>query len=380
MSKTRTIGVIGAYGQTGVVVVSELLKRTDCTLLIGGRDAQKVHHLVQVMGERVIGKVIDINDKKTLSEFCASCAIVLNCAGPSYSVLDKVAQAAKEHGCHYVDPGGYDYVLEKIQADQTEIADKNLSFLLSAGWMPGLLEIFPMYVEVSAAQYFDQLNSLDIYYGDPSAWSTVGALDQVDLIQRYSHKSTGIFSYGEWKPKSLLSAAPTVVLPQPLGKQRVFLQALPEIKQFAAQRDFYQRIGSYVGLVSTSTLLTSLYIKLFMKDKPLPAARRLQAAYKNDFERSQRIGGFIVATIDGFKDQQPHRVVGTLLEKMHYWITGLVPAIAVEMLLNEKITKRGCYYLHEVVDPQYFMSELFKAGVRYDIQTSATTPTQVSVV
>ncbi|ESA36655.1 saccharopine dehydrogenase [Leptolyngbya sp. Heron Island J] len=380
MSKTRTIGVIGAYGQTGVVVVSELLKRTDCTLLIGGRDTQKVHHLVQVMGERVTGKVIDIDDRETLSEFCASCAIVVNCAGPSYAILDKVAQVAKEYNCHYVDPGGYEYVLEQLQPDQTEIVDKKLSFLLSAGWMPGLLEIFPMYVEACAVQYFDELNSLDIYYGDPSAWSIAGALDQVDFIQRYSHKSTGIFSHGEWQPKSFLSAAPTVALPKPLGKQRVFLQAFPEIKQFAAQRDFYQRIGSYVGLVSTNTILTSLYIKLFMKNRPLLAARRLQAAYKNDFERSQRIGGFIIAMIDGTKDRQSQQVIGTLFEKMHYWITGLVPAIAVEMLLKDQITKRGCHYLHEVVDPHYFMSELFKAGVQYDIQTSATASPKVSAV
>jgi short subunit dehydrogenase-like uncharacterized protein len=53
LSKGATFGIVGAYGATGRVVVSELLKSSDGKLLIGGRDPAKLKLLAAESGSRV---------------------------------------------------------------------------------------------------------------------------------------------------------------------------------------------------------------------------------------------------------------------------------------------------------------------------------------
>ena len=57
-------GVIGGYGATGSVVVSELRKSGDGEVLIGGRDAAK-------------GVRVDVLDARSLDDFCRRCLIVI---------------------------------------------------------------------------------------------------------------------------------------------------------------------------------------------------------------------------------------------------------------------------------------------------------------
>jgi hypothetical protein len=49
---------------------------------------------------------VDLNDPAQLAAFCDGCRIVVNCAGPTYRILDTVARAAFAAGADYVDIGG----------------------------------------------------------------------------------------------------------------------------------------------------------------------------------------------------------------------------------------------------------------------------------
>jgi hypothetical protein len=58
---------------------------------------------------------------------------------------DRVAQAAFRRNCHYIDFAGLTLVKERMLPHSREIADLGLSFVVSAGWMPGISELVPVY-------------------------------------------------------------------------------------------------------------------------------------------------------------------------------------------------------------------------------------------
>ena len=127
-----TFGVIGGYGATGSVVVSELRKRCGEEVLIGGRDAAK-------------GVRVDVLDAVSLDDFCRRCSIVINCAGPVKALRDRVAQSAFRNRCHYVDLAGLALVKEAMLPHSPEMTGLGLSCVISAGWMPGITELLPVY-------------------------------------------------------------------------------------------------------------------------------------------------------------------------------------------------------------------------------------------
>ncbi len=66
MSQTVTIGVVGGYGSTGKVVVSELWKSSDKEILIGGRDLNAATALAAIFGNRVSAVHLDVFDDRSL--------------------------------------------------------------------------------------------------------------------------------------------------------------------------------------------------------------------------------------------------------------------------------------------------------------------------
>jgi saccharopine dehydrogenase-like NADP-dependent oxidoreductase len=73
---------------------------------------------------------------------------------------DRVAQAALRRRCHYVDLAGLALVKEQMLPHAQEIADLGLSFVVSAGWLPGLTELLPLYAPARARDKMDSIESL----------------------------------------------------------------------------------------------------------------------------------------------------------------------------------------------------------------------------
>ena len=135
----RMIGVIGGTGRVGRECLRYLHENTAFGLLIGGRKPPR---------EALPGSFlsVDVFDEASLARFCGQCSLVINCAGPASAVRERVAAAALAGGCHYVDPGGYTPLFPILSSRRPEIRAKRLTFLLTLGILPGLSELFPVYV------------------------------------------------------------------------------------------------------------------------------------------------------------------------------------------------------------------------------------------
>jgi saccharopine dehydrogenase (NAD+, L-lysine forming) len=179
MSRGVTFGIVGGYGATGRIIASELWKSGDGEILIGGRDLDTGKALAGEFDHRASAAHIDVLDAHSLDDFCSRCSIIVNCAGPVMRLQDRVAQAAFRGHCHYIDAAGMCLVKERILPHRQEIEDLGLSFVISAGWMPGLSELLPTYADAQARSKMEMIESLSVYFGDSGEWSSNALRDGV---------------------------------------------------------------------------------------------------------------------------------------------------------------------------------------------------------
>ncbi|MDQ2588963.1 saccharopine dehydrogenase NADP-binding domain-containing protein [Saccharothrix yanglingensis] len=165
---TGLIGVLGGSGAVGRVVVDRLAAAGH-PVRVGGRDLARAE-AVRGASEAV---AVDLDDADALAAFCAGCAVVVNCAGPSYRVLDVVARVALAAGAGYVDAAGDAVALEALTAGAPDALGR-LPAVFSAGLMPGLSGLLPRLLAEAGP-----IGRLDVYVGGSVG---IGRLSAVDAL------------------------------------------------------------------------------------------------------------------------------------------------------------------------------------------------------
>jgi Saccharopine dehydrogenase NADP binding domain len=132
------IGVLGASGAVGTAAVDWLRRLELGPLRLGARRPQALAG----RGEQVVAA--DATDAASLAAFCQGTRVVLNCAGPSYRLLDRVAEAAMAAGADYVDLAG-DGPAHRLLASR-DVAGRGRTAVLSAGVLPGLSGLLPRWL------------------------------------------------------------------------------------------------------------------------------------------------------------------------------------------------------------------------------------------
>ena len=152
------IGIIAAHGAVGRAAAAHLAAWNRGPILTAGRDPSRADVL------------LDLDDAAALADFCEQVTVTVNCAGPSYQIMDRVARAALAVGSHYVDPGGDDPVHDLLTADRG-IAN---AVVLSAGMLPGLTGLLP---RALAAGAVSEPTALTGYVGGRDRFTAVAAAD-----------------------------------------------------------------------------------------------------------------------------------------------------------------------------------------------------------
>lgn len=135
----RRIGLVGASGAVGRSVLLHLRLAEAGNLRLGGRRLDALQDLARSDDEIV---ALDLTDGEALGRFCADCAVVVNAAGPTTLVMDRIARAAIVAGADYVDAAGDELVHERL----SDVAHGDRRLLLSAGMMPGLTALLPRHL------------------------------------------------------------------------------------------------------------------------------------------------------------------------------------------------------------------------------------------
>jgi len=355
-------GIAGGYGATGSVVVSELHKTTAAQILIGGRDHAKGNTLAATLGDRVSAARLDVQDARSLDDFCGQCFTIVNCAGPVLELQDRVAQAALRNRCHYIDAAGLLIVKERLLPHAHEIEDLGLSFVISAGWMPGLCELLPAYADTVAKTRMQATESLTVYYSDGGDWSDNAMRDGVWYLHQRGLRSPGYFRRGEWMRVKTSAAFRTVNLGDNIANGRFCLVYTPELEELGRRlRDC--DFSAYTYLSGTRTVLASALMAMV----PLPdgfGVRLLRSVFRrNRFP----VGGFVVARALGQSEgvSQAMTVQVTFESGRDYWIHGVMLATAARMV-SHRAAAAGVHFLADAGDPVAFIGELRHAGVAFN--------------
>ncbi len=357
---SRPFGIVGGYGATGRIVASELWKSCDREILIGGRDLAKGKALAAEFDGRVSAAHLDILDGHSLDDFCSRCSIIVNCAGPVVALQDRVAQAAFRARSHYIDAAGMSVVKEGMMPHRQEIEDLGLSFVVSAGWNPGLSELVPVYADALARAKMDTIESLSVYQADSGEWSDNALRDAVWYVRKTGLQSPGFFHKGEWTRVKMSEASRRVDLGDPVGPGRFALHATPEMSEVARRLDDYD-VFPYAYVSGFRTVAATILMALI----PLPEGLSVHL-FRNIFRRNRLpVDGFVSVQILG--RSQSHRLVLTVQlvyrARRDYWINGLTLATVARMVSKGRAVQPGVHFLGDAVDAIAFLAELRKAGV-----------------
>jgi hypothetical protein len=195
--RARPIGIVGGHGAVGRVVARLLHLRGLGPLRIGGRHVEVARRFASPELSPAELMTVDVLDADSLARFCRGCRVVVNCAGPSYQILDRVARAALDVGAAYVDPGGDDPTFERLVTSSTRRVER--AVVLSAGMMPGLSGLLPRWL---AEQGFDRVTRLAAYVCTRDHLTRAGAVDYLlSLGGRFGE------SLAEWRHGARVSRA-----------------------------------------------------------------------------------------------------------------------------------------------------------------------------
>jgi hypothetical protein len=273
---------------------------------------------------------------------------------------DRVAQAAFRGRCHYIDAAGMSLVRERMLPHSRVIEDLGLSFVVSAGWMPGISEFLPVYANAQARAKLDTIESLNVYFGDSGEWSANALRDAVWFIRQSGLRSPGYFRKGEWTRAKTSEAFRRVNLGDPVGSGRFAMFSTPELSEVGRRLNDCD-VFIYTYLSGFRTVIATTLMALV----PLPEGLGVRLL-RNVFRRNRLpVDGFVAARILGRSQGRRLSLTVQIVykERRDYWIHGLALATVAGMVSDSKAFQAGVHFLADAVDPLAFMAELRKAGV-----------------
>lgn len=352
---------MGGYGATGRAVVPDLLKSGEGEIVLGGRVEARLEAAAARFGSRVWATRLDVMDARSLEEFCGRCSVVLNCDGPVMLLRDRVAQAALHARCHYLDLAGMGIVKEVMLPHGGDIERLGLSFVVSAGWMPGVTEVLPAYAHAQARRRMDSIESVSVYFSDCGDWSENALRDGFFHLRRVGLSRPGYFRQGQRVRAKASEASRKVDLGGPIGLRRFSLLSTPELDDVGrALADCEFRSHAYLSGLRNAVAAVTIALL------PLPEEQGVRML-RGMFHRSRLpIAGFAVAHVAGRSGGRRAALEARVEFNagQEYWMNGVALATAGRMVASGNRVRTGVRYLFEAVEPTAFMAELRKAGVR----------------
>jgi hypothetical protein len=333
-----TIAVLGGYGAVGAVA-AQRLTGVAAELRVGGRDADAAGALCARLGGPAAAHRVDLTDETSLAAFCAGADVVLNCAGPSYRVLDSVARAARAAGARYVDVAGDEPLLRRLRDTAGAGAP---AAVVSAGVLPGLTGVLPALLladdeDATAVR-------LELHVGGAARITPVSAVDVL--------LATGVefgTSLAAWRDGAITRRALT-----PRWHTRVpgfegVVHALPylttEVAAVAAARGIgeVRQFSVYVSERVPTVLATA-----WAEDPEDPTGWAGELAGAADADVAER-GRHYALTLRRF-DAGDETAAVSVHTRDPYELSGAVAALTVRALLDDDRLD-GVHAARDVLDP-----------------------------
>ena len=139
---SKTLLILGGYGNTGRPLVDLLLRETDARMILAGRSLEKAQSLADRLNRslpepRLRGMALDASQPESLAKAFAGVDMVV-VASSTTRYAAQVAQAALHAGIDYLDIQYSPQKFAVLHALSTQIEAAGRCFITDGGFHPGL--------------------------------------------------------------------------------------------------------------------------------------------------------------------------------------------------------------------------------------------------
>lgn len=348
----RYIGIIGSTGSVGRAALNlmiKVIKIKEVEILVGVRDKKKLKDISNINVEK-----LDIFNEEELISFCEKCNVLINCAGPSSKILDKIALVCLKTKTNYVDVSGDLNLINRLNKLNKEFESDDLFCIHSAGVYPGLSEVFPLYL---ASLYNPSM--MKVYFSGNSNISHNAAIDIVKSIQFDEGK--GMYYLRNSVLEKLDKFKIEEMLPSPIGNAFCF-PIINEAFEHCMKKKNIEEIYFYNTFKCQEIIMCMMNIKALEKykkdDEVNLSAKELEDAFKNNIKSDLEYTAFytFMKTDKNILKKQ------LLYEGSWNALTGEVGALTGIGVLEGKANLCGVKALYNIFKENWIIETLIKLG------------------
>ncbi|MGJ6969028.1 saccharopine dehydrogenase NADP-binding domain-containing protein [Streptosporangium sp. G11] len=156
------IVVLGGAGHMGSHAVTHLAALPFVqNLVIGDRDMDGARKLAEIVGQKARAARVDVTDPEQLAAVMADADAVVSTVGPFFRLGGTVLDAALLKGCHYVDICDDPVPTMELLSRDATARQANVSAIVGAGASPGISNLLAL----KAMQGLDEIDSVITGWG-----------------------------------------------------------------------------------------------------------------------------------------------------------------------------------------------------------------------
>ena len=365
--------VLGGTGAYGAYVVAALAASDEVgVVVICGRDGARAERLAGSLAATTEVLQLDVSDGLGLGAAVADCDVVVNAAGPAYSVSAPVLSAAIAAGADYVDLcDDARALLQLLELDGDARAGAT-SAVLGCGCSPGVTNLACKV----AAETLDQVESIDVMLAGGEGRPVAGPANVLHLLDLV-HGSVPVVRDGRLSELPGFTELAEHDFGEPLGPVPCGLIAHPEpvmfLRSVPGLRSASAKLG--VGGGPLGSLLRAASALGLTSDDPievgeaLVSPRELVARHLYEelgFENEQFFAGpgaptAVHVVLEGTSRGERRRLVCRLYADIGP-LVGLAAAQAAVWLGTGRVAEPGVHLPEQLFDPRVFLDELAERG------------------
>ncbi|MGD1894801.1 MAG: saccharopine dehydrogenase NADP-binding domain-containing protein [Cyclobacteriaceae bacterium] len=365
----RAIMVLGGYGGVGKSMSDSLLKYTNCTVTIAGRDIKKAKAFAAVLKQQFPSRCIqtcyaDASERASLvSAFQAVDLVIITATIPN--LMDDVAKAALQTNTDIIDILVRGDVIDKLSNHRKAIVKNGRRFITQAGFHPGLAALLIRL----AKPYFDDYQTANLMIAMEAIFEKPAAIHEI--IYELISENAQILENRKWR-KATYRDALTTQFSEVFGSKKCFPLQMRELYGLEKELGLRQA-GVYAS--GFSSFIDNVVFPLAMliafiskKASQQIASKLLYMSTKNYLQNRPRVEFRLAA--EGIKNGQKRTVTLTMVSDDALNFTALLDLAGLNQYFSGIVAEPGLYLMGQVVDETKLFADLRRMGIHVEESTS----------
>lgn len=354
----KNIGIIGATGQIGRILLEISMDLQNIKIIAGSRNIEKIKSKYSNSDKLEIVKV-NVYNEKQLHSFVSKCDLVVNCSSPASELSVIIARICIEKKVDFIDLSG-DMDLREYAINNKDVITKNkIRIVLSSGLHPGFTEIFPKFI----AQKYKENIAIREFFCCCGEISKMAAKDFIHGIKE--NQGLGMRMYSHGITKKLENIQLDYI--DKLKHEKMLKETYPSISfemiEMSNKEKNLDTFEFYTAFPNKNifNVLMDIRIKTILgrEINEDMSADMLLNAYR---EMTQYYGKTLMIKIFVSNSNDTKDYIDFIFSGENEVVSATVAYCVIDSLLKNRINDYGVFYSFEVVNCEKVVNMLIQQG------------------